>query len=67
MTGTTKRARLHAGDRVAVAGHLNRFATFLDLIDDAHAWVQFHDGNEVLVPAAVAIAFLTPAEQGATR
>jgi hypothetical protein len=48
------------GDRVVVAGQLHGFATFLGLIDDAHAFVQFPDHVE---QTPVATSFLTPADR----
>ena len=48
----------HPGDRVIVAGELSGCATYLEPIDDAHAWVQFPGRVE---PTPVAVSFLTHA------
>jgi hypothetical protein len=55
MTAATV-SLLRPGERVAVAGQLHGFATFLGLIADGYAWVQF-PGE--LDPTAVAVSFLT--------
>lgn len=53
-------ATFHPGDRVIVAGELSGCATFLEPIDDAHAFVQFPDHVE---STPVATSFLTPLDE----
>jgi hypothetical protein len=50
----------YLGERVYAAGHLEAYATYLEAIDDTHAFVQFPDHVE---PTPVAITFLTHADK----